>query len=651
MMKAFLSIVLALLMVLPLLVSCGEAPADSPASSPVSSDEESRGTEPATEPVSEPSSDPFEEGDPLPEDLAVPECLKTKEGTVLGTIVLPKAAEEDGILKNAAQDLQYHLKKVLGADFAIVSRPGEGYGSIILATPDTLPAITEMFADDLAWLADLGSKEAGKWASDGFAIRQYEGDIYVIGNISKGTLNGVYDLIEDNLGVIWARADEEKGLFYDELDEATIEKVDYREKSPFQKRGFLSNGDYSNILMAARNKTNMISNYPDLGMRLYGWGHSIMMLLTTSPIYDPEETEYWETDAEGNSLDQAGSMQVNPWSDKVAEVIAANIIAQMEADPEVRFVFIGEEDRGHGRVVPYDTEPFEYAPGQFVQPEDRNFYSTVFHTMINKIARSVKEAIPDGWVGTFAYNDSGAAPACDIEDNIMICLAPGGEDYTYSILDPAIRDRVKDPASLFYCEDVPAWGEKASSLVFWHYYICNAQGTEYGWPIWYRIQEDFQGYMKMGVDGVTTDGLPDMEIGSSWLDYNGAKGNCANYWEMNILLCWIYQKLLWNPYEDIPTLMEYFCDKVYGEASPYMQEYYHLLEQGFREGATKIGRQTAINLRAPDFYRIFVYKPGIGHELVDALDKAYNAASGSIKEDIKYMYDCVYGAMSAYKSF
>ncbi|MBO4798383.1 MAG: hypothetical protein J5494_06420, partial [Candidatus Methanomethylophilaceae archaeon] len=139
-MKAILALFLSLLMLLPLLVSCGETPSDVPGTSPVSDAEGSSGTEPATEPVSEPDTDPFEDGDPLPEDLSIPDCLKTKDGSVLGTIVLPKAAEDDAILRNAAEELQYHLKKVLNADFAVVSRPGEGYGSVILATPDTLPA-------------------------------------------------------------------------------------------------------------------------------------------------------------------------------------------------------------------------------------------------------------------------------------------------------------------------------------------------------------------------------------------------------------------------------------------------------------------------------------------------------------------------------
>ena len=519
--KTFLSILLSLLMLLPLLISCGEAPADVPATSPVSGTEDSPGTEPATEPVSEPETDPFDGAEPLPEDLVIPSCLKTADGSLLGTIVLPGAAKEDAVLAFAAQDLQYHLKLVLGADFAIVSRPGEGYGSIILATPDSLPAVTEMFADDIAWLADLGSKETGRWGKDGFAIRQVGDDIWIIGNVAKGAMNCVYDLIEDNLGVLWYRADETKGLVYDELEEATVAKVDYREKSPFSARGCLYGGEYTNGLLLTRNKSNTRVGSPEFGGEPWGAGHTIFSLLLNSPSYDPEETEYWETDDQGNSLGREGSHQVNPWSDKVADVIADSVIARMKVSG-TRYVFVGEADAALPlRNYPYDEQPFEYAPGQFVQPEDDNYYSTVFHTMINKIARKVKEEIPDGRIGTFAYSIANAPPACDMEDNIQICYAPYGENYCCPILDPAIAEYGKEGGARVPVQYIPVWAEKVDSIVFWHYYTCNAFGTEYGWPIWYRIQADLQDYIKLGViDGVATDGLGDLDQSSSWITYN-----------------------------------------------------------------------------------------------------------------------------------
>ena len=120
---------------------------------------------------------------------------------------------------------------------------------------------------------------------------------------------------------------------------------------------------------------------------------------------------------------------------------------------------------------------------------------------------------------------------------------------------------------------------------------------------------------------------------------------------MNHLLIWLYQKLLWNPYEDVPSLISYFCDKVYGDASPYMQEYYRLLEQGFTEFSKTYYIDCTLRFWASDYYKRVVKKTGIGHPLLDALEAAYGAAPDQVKETIKYMWDCVRINMNSFKSF
>ena len=120
---------------------------------------------------------------------------------------------------------------------------------------------------------------------------------------------------------------------------------------------------------------------------------------------------------------------------------------------------------------------------------------------------------------------------------------------------------------------------------------------------------------------------------------------------MNHLLIWLYQKLLWNPYEDIPSLIEYFCDKVYKDASPYMKEYYRLLEQGWNVFADTFYVDCSIRLKTAFFYKSVVKKTGIGHGVLDALEAAYGAAPEQLKEMIKYMWDSVRVQMEAFRSF
>ena len=639
-MKRLLTLLICTALLLSALSSCGGTTEKEPSS----------GSDTASAQPSESATDSYEGSEPIPLDQAVPENIRLEDGTRIQTIVVPSGFVEDPTLQTAAQELQYHFKLVTGSTLPILSEKAEGYGALILATPDALPTVTELFPDDLAWLADPGSRETGKWASDGFAIRRSGDSVYIIGNISKGALNGAYDLIEEALGVLWVRADEEQGLIYDPLEEAVISHVDYREKSPFEFRGWL-HGNASNVQFLARNKVNTTGNWgaAEYGGKSFRALHSMFNTLLSSPLYDPEETEWWETDAEGNSLGREGSNQINPWSEKAVDALAAAVIEQMQTTGE-RFVFLGEEDaKGVQRCAPYDTQPFEYAPGQFVYPEDENYYSTVFHTMINKIARKVKEAVPDGWIGTFAYNIAQIPPACDMEDNVRICYAAWDEDLSVPILDQSIRENKKDPKAISHCTNLPLWCEKAVSVGLWHYYACAAYGAQFTFPFWGRMQKDFQGYAELGVEAVTTSGIPDYPGEHGLLQYFGIDATAGNFWDMNMLTFWLYHKLLWNPYEDVDALIVYFCDKVYRNASPYMQEYYRLLEQGWTDGQTN--KTVTMKTTAYDLYRQFVKKTGIGHALIDTLTLAYEAADGPIRDVIGYTRDSVVSCLSTFKSF
>ncbi|MBO4798337.1 MAG: hypothetical protein J5494_06170, partial [Candidatus Methanomethylophilaceae archaeon] len=111
------------------------------------------------------------------------------------------------------------------------------------------------------------------------------------------------------------------------------------------------------------------------------------------------------------------------------------------------------------------------------------------------------------------------------------------------------------------------------------------------------------------------------------------------------------QKLIWNPDEDIPSLITYFCDKVYGEASPYMQEYFRLMKQGFEEGSQQRHELVSLILHKSSYYRTYVKKTGIGHPVLDALEQAYNAAEGPVKDTIKYIWDTVSANMNMFRSF
>ena len=119
---------------------------------------------------------------------------------------------------------------------------------------------------------------------------------------------------------------------------------------------------------------------------------------------------------------------------------------------------------------------------------------------------------------------------------------------------------------------------------------------------------------------------------------------------MNTMNFWLYYKLMWNPYEDVDALIKKYCDKVYGTASEYMQEYYNLLEYGWNYTATEIlpyefNAKIKLHLDSTYYYNYFMdfdlpdgtYFPEALHNV---LSKAYEAADDRAKEFIRYPLEC-----------
>ena len=647
-MKRFLILLLALTLFLGTFVSCGDAkPSDVPGSSSVedSGSEASQTLEPITE---APETDPFEGAEPLPADLAIPDAVKSADGTVIGTIVLPAGADANET--TAAEELRYHIQKVTGADLPVVGRPSEEYGSLIVCSPASLPAIAELFPDDLAWLSDLGGGEESRWCPDGFAIRTLGKDVYIFGNITRGTLNGAYDWIEENLGVLWVRADEELGLLYDEQPEVTALKTDYREKSPFALRGWVNNwGTAETFSMWSRNKLNWrCANW----LYAIGLGQYIQSQITESPLYDPEVTEYWNTDEEGNRLTQEQSPQINFFSEKAVEAITAYCLLQVENGEYA--AYIGEMDvSDHPYCRPDDTQPFEYAPGQFVNPEDEDYLSTVYWTFINKVARNIKEKYPDGKLGTYAYQVGIIPPRCEIEDNVLIWLAPIGEDLCYPLLSQEVKNKTGKSLDIVrrYCDFVPAWAEKSSHIEVYNYYGISRAQHQVTIPFWNRMQTDFQDYVRLGFEGVSSEGVAD--CAGLWTGGDDKRDELFPYhsWTMNGLLFWLYSKLAWNPWEDVDALIETFCDRYYGAASADMKEYYRLIKQGWDETTPSYKQTVFFYTHYTEYYKKFIKPAKIGHPVLDALDRAIAVTSGRIQEEIQYMRDTFFTNISSFQNW
>jgi len=638
-MKRTLTLILAALLLASSLASCVTA-------DPKETEAETKAVE-----TNAPATDPVETNAP---EAAYDPSLITENGIAKAKIVVAEGA--DAILTFAAEELQYHIAKVSGAEAEITSVTPDDALPIIIATPDSNPELAELFPEDLEWLTTL--KEDGKnWGDDGFAIRTTEKAIYIFGATTRGALNGVYDFIEENLGVLWVRADEEKGLIYDEMPTITLTRVDYREKSPFDQRiiDFYGGSDAESVpateRMLSRNKINVIKAMYTPQERLNSIGvttlcdSSIKNLILQSPIYDPNCNEYWETDKDGNHLTYETSLQINIWSDLVVDTIAATILQNLDKTPaKASYYAVNLEDCLSDMVYPECTEPYEYAPGEFVEPSDPAYYSTVYYDFINKIADKVAEKYPDVGIKAAAYYQTLTPPKCELRDNVAVLFSTINEDLTQPFDQPQGQYPELDWAML------QEWLPITDNLLMYGYYGCCYTMGWYERPVWYRMQDDFRYYAENGLLGIHPPIYYDSNSSSTLVldKYNWGYTNKDN-WDTNMMTHWLITKLSWNPYEDVDALIEYYCDKVYGEAADEMLEYYRILKMGWDDGAETLYSMFNANIRwnspTMDIYYNFldttVDDIYIIEGLGEALDKAWEAADDRAKEFIARRRECL----------
>ncbi|BBI32878.1 DUF4838 domain-containing protein [Cohnella abietis] len=490
---------------------------------------------------------------------------------------------------------------------------------IIVGTTSSYPSFASLFADDMTYLHN----------SDGFAIRKIGNRIYIIGTEPKGALNGVYDFLEKNAGVLWTRSSTTNiGTLYDPLDTITAHKINYREKSPFQVRGYNligygANGEYhedpGTEAMIASNKMNakmaefanqfLWERHESVGVKSFTLGHNLEYWLPNEQ-YFAAHPDYYNTDISGeNYIPVADDTQINFYHPDVPGVIAGRVKAFLEEHP-IEYVGIGINDTHYFQQGILSRSPFTTVDNIVIQPDEADYKSTVFYSFLNKIAAELKVTNPTVKIVTFAYFFTDVPPRVKLEDNIIIVMAPlTGDDR--------VPFNTSDTNSTNYGHKLKleGWLNNTSNVVMYNYYGSFLSDT-YERPIAEKVQADMKYYRDMGITGVMPESIMDARVPN---------------WSINALQFWLFQKLMWNPDADLEQLKSDYIRKAYGAAAEPMREYYDLIAQGWNYDQQPIGYNTS----AKTYIGKYIIEAGIKDAAQAALDEAWALADGKARERIK----------------
>ena len=465
------------------------------------------------------------------------------------SIVIPAAATP--VEKTAAEELQHYLKKVFGAELAIM-KEGEVPGKAFY-----------IGHTEYAGKAGVAGNSKENWI-----IKMHEGNVILTGGVEAGD-RGILYAVYHFLGVRWWTRWEE---YIPELTELSLESDFHKEGTPaFSYRKSLYHINVEDFFYEARVRGNVVMEddglegevYHDSVMRLGSalhmgrpdHVHSMESYYPAKEYFDEHPEWYAWSDAVGSRIPQGYPCLTN---ESLVEAVIEKLMGYIEEDREL------EERTGVESPCFYSISLPDLVTG-FCECEtckavlEKSGASGYLLYFVNKIARAVAEKYPDVKIETLAYNDYIDPPKDDTlpEKNVIIRLAQVNVDIIHGI---------HDRGNKWYLRVLKAWSKickKAGcELYIWEYmYNCYFDLPA---PVAYRLSDTFRAFYDYGVSGVFVE--------------NESPG--ADMWELNQYLL---VHLCEEPYADVESLIDDFMSRFYGPAAEYVKAY--LLE--LRRAATE----------------------------------------------------------------
>ena len=382
--------------------------------------------------------------------------------------------------------------------------------------------------------------------AEGFALRTAGRDVIIAGGRERGTMYGVYALLE-KLGCRWFSKDVSRipkmaSITIPPLDETQTPAFEYRE--PFFTEAF--DRDW-----AARNKTNGDHSQLDAStggkVQYFPFVHSFYALIPPDKYFQ-DHPEYFSLIDGKRRVERGQLCLTNP------DVLRLGIQAVER--------WIGEHPEATiFSVSQNDWEGWcECDSCRRVEQEEGGEHSGPILRYVNALAAEIEKRHPDKIIDTLAYWYTENPPAkARPRPNVRIRLCPIGacEAHPYE----------KCARNAYFMRNLRAWAKITSQLYIWHY---NTNFSHYliPFPDFDELAADIPMYKQNGVVGLFLQGA---------YATNGGGENAE-------LRSYVMARLLWDTSADPEKAIDEFHAAYYGPAAKAMRAYFDLLHQQVRGG-------------------------------------------------------------------
>lgn len=435
--------------------------------------------------------------------------------------------------------------------------------------------------DDLADLASVFSVEMETLKeTDGFVIKEYKSNLYILSHKPAGVFFGAHDLLEKNADIIWTRAKRGEEASFIPSENLVLHNYNYLEKPDFISRGWNTCGvgeegihhDLGTMICFAKNKINTkfemyLDMFADYGVDVQG-----LYVPEIQDFRDEETTcpEYFMVEEDGNPRKSREELSfLNYFNDDIARRMADKIILFYKKNPDKvgKRLYIGIPDDDFFRMVKdgrvISQEPFKADDGTIVYPNEENYKSTVYYNFINRVVKYVCEVYKNAKFLTLAYLYAFPCPKIKVDERVAIGLCP------IDINEHLIYRKDTSSKVIHMFDNMQRWCDKTVDVFLYAYWQSVRNG--YPRPLAKNVQENLKDFKQMGVRHLIPEGF---------LDESNAKG-VSELFDLNEMYVWQMNKLFWNVNIDLDLLTEKYCRLVYGKAKDDMIEFYRLIQKGW----------------------------------------------------------------------
>jgi hypothetical protein len=438
----------------------------------------------------------------------------------------------------AASELQGYLEKIAGAKLPIVNDAER-------------PASHEILLGENSHLQKLRSKiDFYSLGTEGFVLRTDRNRLIIAGGKPRGTLYGVYELLEDKLGVRWFTPEVESvpttnRLTLPVLAERHLPALEYREVFWTE---MMRNADF-----AARRRLNgdhyqLTEKHGGQAVVYFPFVHS-MDSLVPRKLYS-EHPEYFPLI---NGERKSGYVQRCLSNPDVLKLAIAKVREWLKEHPEATIISVSQNDTGNWCQCP-ECKALD---------DEQESPAASLIRFVNAVAADIEQDYPKVRIDTLAYQYTRKPPrTVRPRQNVIIRLCSIECCFAHPLATCDSQQNQRFRA------DILAWEPVAPKLYVWDY-TSNFSHYQQPFPNIDVLQPNVRFFVEHGVKGLFEEG-----------NYSPGTG------EMGPLRSYLLAELLWHPDADMPKLTAEFLRGYYGPAAPKLQAYLDVLQAQVRDGKT-----------------------------------------------------------------